>query len=54
VQVVELTPAGVSLFDQLVTAAIAFDQRLRAGVTDADVAQLRGLLTRLEENVAVE
>jgi MarR family transcriptional regulator for hemolysin len=54
VQVVELTPAGIGLFDQLVTAAIAFDQRLRAGVTDADVAQLRGLLTRLEDNVAVE
>jgi MarR family transcriptional regulator for hemolysin len=54
VQVVELTPAGIGLFDQLVTAALDFDRRLRAGVTDADVAQLRGLLTRLEENVAVE
>ncbi len=54
VQVVELTPAGIGLFDQLVTAALAFDQRLRAGVTDAEVAQLRGLLTRLEDNVTVE
>jgi hypothetical protein len=32
-------------------AALAFDRRLRRGVSDAEVEQLRGLLDRLAANV---
>ncbi|HEY3810118.1 MAG TPA: MarR family transcriptional regulator [Acidimicrobiales bacterium] len=52
VQVVELTPEGIRLFDRLRTAAVEFDRRLRAGVSDGDVARLGALLSRLVENVA--
>jgi MarR family transcriptional regulator for hemolysin len=49
---VELTPAGDALFLQLRDAAMAFDRRLRAGLSDDDVAQLEALLTRLRDNVS--
>jgi DNA-binding MarR family transcriptional regulator len=32
----------------------AFDKRLRAGLTDDEIAQLRDLLKRLEAGVAVD
>jgi MarR family transcriptional regulator for hemolysin len=48
---VELTPAGDALFLRLRDAAMAFDRRLRAGLSDDDVAQLEALLTRLRDNV---
>jgi MarR family transcriptional regulator for hemolysin len=48
---VELTPAGDALFLRLRDAAMAFDRRLRAGLSDDDVAQLETLLTRLRDNV---
>src|ERR1700760_2468066 len=35
----ELTPAGHALFRRLRDAATAFDQRLRAGLTEAEVGQ---------------
>jgi MarR family transcriptional regulator for hemolysin len=49
---VELTPAGDALFLRLRDAATAFDQRLRAGLTEAEVSQLGALLTRLRDNAA--
>jgi MarR family transcriptional regulator, transcriptional regulator for hemolysin len=52
VQHVELTPAGEALFGQLAGAAIAFDQRLRAGLDDRDIDVLESLLGRLHANIA--
>jgi MarR family transcriptional regulator for hemolysin len=49
---VELTPAGDALFLRLRDAATAFDQRLRAGLTETEVSQLGTLLTRLRDNAA--
>jgi MarR family transcriptional regulator for hemolysin len=53
VQRVELTEVGETLFLRLRSAAVAFDQRLRAGVSDADFAVLDQLLDRLEANILV-
>jgi MarR family transcriptional regulator for hemolysin len=53
VQLVELTEAGERLFLRLRSTAVAFDQRLRAGVSDADIAVLDQLLDRLEANILV-
>jgi MarR family transcriptional regulator for hemolysin len=49
---VELTPAGDALFLRLRDAATAFDQQLRAGLSDSEIGQLETLLTRLRDNVA--
>lgn len=49
-QVVRLTPAGEALFQSLLTAVIAFDQQVRAGVSDRDLATIRRLLARLRAN----
>ena len=49
---VELTPAGDALFLRLRDAATAFDRRLRAGLSPAQVSQLEALLTRLRDNVS--
>ena len=49
---VELTPAGDALFLRLRDAAMAFDQRLRAGLSESEVGQLEALLTRLRDNVS--
>jgi MarR family transcriptional regulator, transcriptional regulator for hemolysin len=51
IHVVALTEAGEAAFLRLRSAAIAFDARLRAGLTDDDVAQLGGLLGQLAANV---
>ena len=51
VQVVALTEAGDAAFLRLRDAAIAFDTRLRAGLSDADVNHLETLLTTLASNV---
>jgi len=48
---VELTPEGDALFLRLRDAAMAFDERLRAGLSRADAAQLEELLARLRDNV---
>ena len=48
---VELTDAGDKLFQRLAKAAIGFDKRLRAGLSDAELAAFRNVLTRLRENV---
>jgi MarR family transcriptional regulator for hemolysin len=52
VHLVELTEAGEATFHRLRRAAGGFDQRLRHGITDDDVANLEDLLGRLERNVA--
>ena len=49
---VELTPAGDALFLRLRDAAMAFDLRLRAGLSEGEVSQLETLLTRLRDNVS--
>ena len=50
VQIVTVTEAGEQLFLRLRRAAASFDGRLRAGLDDGDVAQLRRLLDQLAEN----
>jgi len=51
VHLVELTTAGDQLFLRLREAALSFDRRLRAGLSDDDTAQLEQLLDRLRANV---
>jgi MarR family transcriptional regulator, transcriptional regulator for hemolysin len=50
VQRVTVTKSGEHLFLRLRRAAASFDGRLRAGLDDADVAELRQLLGQLAEN----
>ena len=50
VQQVRLTEAGERLFLRLRRTAAAFDGRLRAGLAEDDVAELRRLLDQLVEN----
>jgi MarR family transcriptional regulator, transcriptional regulator for hemolysin len=53
-QVVALTEEGEAAFLRLREAAIAFDTRLRTGLTDTDAAALNTLLTRLAANIGAE
>ncbi len=48
VQRVELTPAGVELFDRLRVVAARHDERLRAALGEADTQQLAELLGQLQ------
>ncbi len=50
VQQIVVTELGERLVLRLRRAAAAFDGRLRAGLSDADVADLRRLLAQLAEN----
>jgi len=50
VQRVTVTESGRHLFLRLRRAAASFDGRLRAGLGDGDVAELRRLLDQLAEN----
>jgi MarR family transcriptional regulator for hemolysin len=50
VHLVELTKAGEAAFLRLRSAAAGFDQRLRIGINDQDVANLEVILGRLEHN----
>jgi MarR family transcriptional regulator for hemolysin len=50
VHVVELTELGEAAFQRLRGAALAFDRRLRRGITGEDAARLEDLLGRLERN----
>src|SRR5580693_7331300 len=50
VQVVALTEAGEAAFLRLRETAMAFDARLRAGLSDTDVARLSELLGQLAAN----
>jgi MarR family transcriptional regulator, transcriptional regulator for hemolysin len=49
---VELTPDGDALFVRMRDTAMAFDKRLRTGLTEGEIGQLETLLTRLRENVS--
>ena len=51
VHVVELTAAGDALFLRLRDAALAFDEKLRAGLSDGEISQLAELLSRLRDNI---
>lgn len=48
VQLVELTDEGEATFDRLRSVAVAHDARLRAGLSEVELAQLAELLERLE------
>jgi MarR family transcriptional regulator for hemolysin len=50
-QRVELTPAGIAMFDQLRKVAIKHDERLRGPLTDEEIEQLADLLDRLRASV---
>jgi MarR family transcriptional regulator for hemolysin len=52
IQVVALTDKGEQAFLALREEAVAFDARLRAGLSEADLATFEALLTRLSANVA--
>lgn len=49
---VQLTRTGHALHGRLLRAVIAFNQRLRTGVSSDDVETLRRVLAQLQENVA--
>jgi MarR family transcriptional regulator for hemolysin len=49
---VALTDAGREMFHELLGAVVTFDERLRAGFTEDEVATLRVLLHRLGANAA--
>jgi MarR family transcriptional regulator, transcriptional regulator for hemolysin len=51
VQRVELTEAGDAAFHRLRRAASSFDQRLRSGLDEGEIQQLRELLAQLLSNV---
>jgi MarR family transcriptional regulator, transcriptional regulator for hemolysin len=50
IHVVELTEAGEAAFLRLRAAALAFDRRLRLGISDEDLAKLGELLHQLARN----
>jgi len=52
VQQVALTDEGEQAFHRLRTAVVAFDRRLRTGLSDTDAAALEAVLTQLRTNVA--
>jgi MarR family transcriptional regulator, transcriptional regulator for hemolysin len=49
---VELTPAGEAWFHEMLATVVAFDARLRAGLSEQDVAATHWLLDCLQANVA--
>lgn len=51
IQQVELTDAGEAAFRRMRRAAMTFDQRLRRGLREQEVAVLADLLERLQANV---
>jgi MarR family transcriptional regulator for hemolysin len=51
VHLVELTPLGETTFLKLRDAVMAFDQRLRTGLTDRQLTEVRRVLDRLGANV---
>jgi MarR family transcriptional regulator, transcriptional regulator for hemolysin len=53
-QVVTLTEAGEAAFLRLRSAAMTFNARLSAGLTDTDLATLGALLGKLAANVGAE
>jgi MarR family transcriptional regulator for hemolysin len=51
VQRVELTPDGDAAFDRLRKVAVKFDQRLRTGLSDEELATIAAVLDKLDANV---
>jgi MarR family transcriptional regulator, transcriptional regulator for hemolysin len=51
IHVVRLTAAGDEMFLTLRAAALGFDQRLRDGISDQEIAGLRDVLGQLTANV---
>jgi MarR family transcriptional regulator, transcriptional regulator for hemolysin len=49
---VELTDSGEATFHALRNRAADFDEQLRTGFTDSELAQLRGFLDRLRANAS--
>jgi MarR family transcriptional regulator, transcriptional regulator for hemolysin len=47
---VRATPRGQAQFRRLAKAASDFDKRLRSGLSDREIAQLRDLLARISAN----
>ena len=54
VHIVELTAAGEDAFGRLRDTAIAFDRRLRRGISEEEIGVFAGLLRRLAGNAGVE
>ncbi len=54
VQRVELTDAGIELFDRLRAVAVRHDRLLRSQLSDDEVEQLGALLDKLEAGVQAE
>jgi MarR family transcriptional regulator, transcriptional regulator for hemolysin len=52
VQVASLTPAGVAASHRLRSAAAKYDRRIRSSLSDAELTQMRALLTRLAQDFA--
>jgi MarR family transcriptional regulator for hemolysin len=52
VQRVELTDEGDAAFDRLRKVALTFDQRLRNGLTEEELATVREVLDKLATNVS--
>jgi MarR family transcriptional regulator, transcriptional regulator for hemolysin len=53
VHMVELTEAGEQAFRRMREAAVAFDARLRTGISSEELAELGHILDRLASNVSV-
>jgi MarR family transcriptional regulator for hemolysin len=51
VHLVDLTPAGQAWFHEMLATVVAFDARLRNGLSDDEVAAAHELLDRLQVNV---
>lgn len=51
IQQVALTEAGEAAFQRMRRAAVAFDQQLRNGLSDSDLATARRILDTLRDNV---
>jgi MarR family transcriptional regulator for hemolysin len=50
---VALTDDGRAVFHELLGSVVSFDERLRAGFTDDELATLRVLLQRIAANAAM-
>jgi MarR family transcriptional regulator, transcriptional regulator for hemolysin len=54
VHLVELTESGTAMFDRLRDTVVAFDHRLRGGITEKEMTALRNVLGRLRSNLSAE
>lgn len=54
IHLVEVTETGETLFRRLRTAVVAFDQRLRGGISDDELAAFESVLNRLRGNATTD